>query len=388
MNGACGIHFFLKKEDKISNFHEKKKKCLPLFVEVDILGLSEIFCFVLHSCSIVIDQKNQYYTIIMEYFIVWVVVCVIPACCFFLDECLNEETSGGIFGKKKVNESIVSVFSSTYFLFAASSLSVGSARLRIFLLFMSFSVSWIDSPGLLRSIKKLISMVFFQINEFFHESTKFQDEQSKPLLNEYTLWTIFQIVENWLSFIHSWVLDTIDLQRPDWICGSALSTFQFTRGVQYLLLQANRSWLRSWTLHINRLVFDSVNRFLSSQTGHLTIQSQYNFWKPPHPFDWSLSLFVVNLFTVLESEEAFTQSLVESLNDSLISMNVHISSSYPNIMLCHLSCDFTHEFTRRINLKNLWPSQWSMLINCLKSSTDLSSSLSGLCQIVQNCTMT
>ena len=113
MNGACYMHFFLKKEDQIAYFHEKKKNCLPLFVEVDILGLSEIFCFVLHSCSIVIDQKNQYYTIIMKYFIVWVVVCVIPACCFFLDECLNEETFGGIFGKEKVNESIVSVFSST-----------------------------------------------------------------------------------------------------------------------------------------------------------------------------------------------------------------------------------------------------------------------------------
>ena len=70
MNGACDINFFLKKEDQIAYFHEKKKKCLPLFVEVDILGLSEIFCFVLHSCSIMIDQKNQYYTIIMEYFIV------------------------------------------------------------------------------------------------------------------------------------------------------------------------------------------------------------------------------------------------------------------------------------------------------------------------------
>ena len=308
----------------------------------------------------------------MNYFIVWVVVCVIPACCFFLDECLNEETSGGIFGKKK------SEWIDCFCFF-----------INILLVCCVFVVSWIGKIADLFIVHVFLSFLnwftriaqvywetnfngfFFQINEFFHESTKFQDEQSKPLLNEYTLWTIFQIVENWLSFIHSWVLDTIDLQKPDWICGSALSTFQFTRGVEYLLLQANRSWIRSWTLHVNRLVFDSVDRFLSSQTGHLTIQSQYNFWKPPHPFDWSLSLFVVNLFTVLESEEAFTQSLVESLNDSLISMNVHISSSYPNIMLCHLSCDFTHEFTRRINLKNLWPSQWSMLINCLKSSTDL-----------------
>ena len=372
MNGACDIHFFLKKEDQIAYFHEKKKKCLPLFVEVDILGLSEIFCFVLHSCSIMIDQKNQYYTIIMNYFIVWVVVCVIPACCFFLDEFLNEETSRGIFGKKK--SEWIDCFCFFINILLVCCVSVVSwigkiADLFIVHVFLSFLNWFIRIAQVYWETN--FNGFFFQINEFFYESTKFQDEQSKPLLNEYTLWTIFQIVENWLSFIHSWVLDTIDLQKPDWICGSALSTFQFTRGVEYLLLQANRSWIRSWTLHVNRLVFDSVDRFLSSQTGHLTIQSQYNFWKPPHPFDWSLSLFVVNLFTVLESEEAFTQSLVESLNDSLISMNVHISSSYPNIMLCHLSCDFTHEFTRRINLKNLWPSQWSMLINCLKSSTDL-----------------
>lgn len=51
MNGACDIHFFLKKEDQIAYFHEKKKKCLPLFVEVDILGLSEIFCFVLQTAT-------------------------------------------------------------------------------------------------------------------------------------------------------------------------------------------------------------------------------------------------------------------------------------------------------------------------------------------------
>ena len=32
-------------------------------------------------------------------------VCVIPARCFFLDECLNEETSGGIFWKKnRINQ--------------------------------------------------------------------------------------------------------------------------------------------------------------------------------------------------------------------------------------------------------------------------------------------
>ena len=37
-------------------------------------------------------------------------------------------------------------------------------------------------------------------------------------------------------------------------------------------------------------------------------------------------------------------------------------------MLCHLPCDITHEFTPKINLKNFWPSQWSSLTDCLKSS--------------------
>ena len=88
-------------------------------------------------------------------------------------------------------------------------------------------------------------------------------------------------------------------------------------------------------------------------------------------FGWSLSLYGVHLLTVLESEEAFTQSSIESLDDSLISVNVHIPSSYPHIMLCHLSCDFTHEFTSRIKHKNFQPPQLPTLIDCLKSLRDL-----------------
>ena len=70
---------------------------------------------------------------------------------------------------------------------------------------------------------------------------------------------------------------------------------------------------------------------------------------------------------LLESEEALTPSLIESLNDSLIPVNVHIPFSYPLIILCHLPCDIAQEFTPRINLKYFRLSQWSTLINCLKS---------------------
>ena len=73
--------------------------------------------------------------------------CVIPARCFFFDECIDDETLGAYFDKKE-NKSIVSVFflfcfvfSSTYFLVTASSLSVGLTRLTIFSSFISLLVS-------------------------------------------------------------------------------------------------------------------------------------------------------------------------------------------------------------------------------------------------------
>ena len=184
MNGACDIHFFLKKEDQIAYFHEKKKKCLPLFVEVDILGLSEIFCFVLHSCSIMIDQKNQYYTIIMKYFIVWVVVCVIPACCFFLDECLNEETSGGIFGKKKSEWIDCLCFFINILLVCCVFVVSWIGKIAVLFIVHVFLSFLIDSPGLLRSIEKLISMVFFS-----KSTNSFTNQLSSRINNRSPSWT-------------------------------------------------------------------------------------------------------------------------------------------------------------------------------------------------------
>ena len=48
------------------------------------------------------------------------------------------------------------------------------------------------------------------------------------------------------------------------------------------------------------------------------------------------------------SEEMLTWSMIQLLNDSLLPMNVHISSSYFYTMLCYLCCDFTCEFMPRI----------------------------------------
>lgn len=46
---------------------------------------------------------------------------------------------------------------------------------------------------------------------------------------------------------------------------------------------------------------------------------------------------------------------MDLLNDSLISVIVHIPSPYPHIMLFHFFCDITYEFMPRIDLKNFRP---------------------------------
>ena len=202
--------------------------------------------------------------------------------------------------------------------------------------------------------------VFKLINSFRRQLSS-RRNNLKLFSDETTLWSIFQVIENRLILIHQCSIDIIDLQRPDWICGSPLTTFQLSSsteichvlwGVDSLFHQANRPWKSHWTLHFNHLILDGIHRFISCQSCDLTIQSWNNFWKPLHSLCQSISLFEVHLLTVLESEETVTQSLVESLNDSLISVDVHIPSSYPHIM----HCDLTHEFMPRINLKNFWPS--------------------------------
>ena len=178
----------------------------------------------------------------MKNFTVEVVVCVNTSMFLFLEWMFA-------YSNKKVNKSIVFVFSSTYSLFAASLMLIRLARL----------------------------------------TPEFLQEETQLFSNESTLWTIFQRVENWLSFIHNWFLDTTDLQTPDWTCCSPLTTFHLISGmeishihwrVESRLLQANRPWIIRWTLCVNRLVFSGIHRFLFSQPGHFTYRL---FEKPSRP---------------------------------------------------------------------------------------------------------
>ena len=129
-----------------------------------------------------------------------------------------------------------------------------------------------------------------------------------------------------LHIVDIYPLFTVDLSIPwtlrdhTWSIALFLTTFQLTSckevlhilwRVSSLIFQANRSWIGGSTLCVNRLFVDCIDRSLSSQPGHFTIQTWNNFWKPLHPFCRSLSLPKVDLLTVVESEEAFTRSSIE-----------------------------------------------------------------------------
>ena len=129
-----------------------------------------------------------------------------------------------------------------------------------------------------------------------------------------------------LHIVDIYPLFTVDLSIPwtlrdhTWSVALFLTTFQLTSckevlhilwRVSSLTFQANRSWIGGLTLCVNRIFVDCIDRSLSSQPGHFTIQTWNSFWKPLHPFCRSLSLPKVDLLTVVESEEAFTQSSIE-----------------------------------------------------------------------------
>ena len=166
----------------------KEKKCLPLLVNEDILGLRRNFLFCV-SWLINPDWSKAMTFILMMYFTVWVVVCVIPACCFFLwmsqwkDFCLH------ILTKKGKNR---------LFLFFHQHTSC--------LLCLHCQLDWQDWLSLYCSY-------LYQFPESSHH-----------------LWTIFYIIENRLAFIHRWSLDIVDLQRLDWIWCSSFTTFHLTSG--------------------------------------------------------------------------------------------------------------------------------------------------------------
>ena len=221
---------------------------------------------------------------------------------------------------------------------------------------------------------------FFQINEFLEEVTQFQEEQSEALL-----W------RNHASVHHSdsteqvrlysqaifWYCRPLETRLDLWLFFDHLPAHQRDRNILYSL--KSRVSFPSGQLVLNKSL-NSLRQppslWLHPQVSFQSILSLH-YSKPiqllvaPLPIRLiSLSLWSSSL-DCIERWRGVYPSSIESLDDSLISLNVHIPSSYPHIVLCHFSCDITHEFTPRINLKNFSPSQWSTLIDCLKSLWDL-----------------
>ena len=171
----------LKKEDKNAYFHQKRNSVFHHFSKWIFSAWVKFYFFVVHGSTILIDRErwHKIYSDEVLHCLTW--ICVIPACCFFFDECLNKETPGSIFWQKKENKSIVSVFSSTYSLVTASWCSVGLARVTIFYCSYLYQFLELIHQDCLRLLRNSF-FFYFQINEFLQETTQFQVDQSEALL--------------------------------------------------------------------------------------------------------------------------------------------------------------------------------------------------------------
>ena len=243
----------------------KEKKCLPLLFEEDILGLRGNFCFVLHGWLILIDREHWqiYFDDVFHY----------------LSRGLCDTSMFLFLWMSQWNDFCLHILTNRFFCFF----------IKIHHVFCVFIVSWIGKIDYLYIVHISISFLnwittiewiywetHFILIAFFKSTNSFKRQLSsrrnnlKLLSNESTLWTIFWIIENGLAFIYRWSLDTVDLQRPDWICRSTFTTYHLISGKEISCL--------------------------------FTILRGNIFCKPLPPFGWSLWRFEVHLMTVLESE--------------------------------------------------------------------------------------
>lgn len=125
----------------------------------------------------------------------------------------------------------------------------------------------------------------------------------------------------WLSSIHNWSTNVVDLQRPDWICPSSLSTFKLTSCIQirHILWR-----IESLLTQANMPLRASTGSFLSIESPRDSKLRQ--LLETFHPFSRFLFRCEVYLLAVLKTE-------------------VYIHPKF--------NCDITYEFMSRTNLKSL-----------------------------------
>ena len=76
------------------------------------------------------------------------------------------------------------------------------------------------------------SLGVFKLINSFRRQLSSRRNNLKLFSDEITLWSIFQVIENRLILIHQCSIDIIDLQRPDWIYVSPLTTFQLGSSIE------------------------------------------------------------------------------------------------------------------------------------------------------------
>ena len=135
---------------------------------------------------------------------------------------------------------------------------------------------------------------------------------------------------------------------------------------------ANRSQIRGGGLGVNSFLFDCHSGFLSSESINFFVQSQNNGGQMCYPRGRPLAVREVHFNGVLVPKQTFGQRVVESFNDGLIAVDIHMPASDLDIVFFEQLIHRTHELMAGIHLKQFRPRQRSLGINPFQSSCDFS----------------
>ena len=155
---------------------------------------------------------------------------------------------------------------------------------------------------------------------------------------------VCQIVENWLFRFDKSTFNIVNIQRPDWISGSFLPTFKFTRFVQIpniykrgelFFVQTNRSQIFGCGFRNYNLFFYSSRGFHTDQPSDLFVQSRNNFGQSFDPLSRAQTLRRTHFNRILVPKQTLSQGAVKTFNDSLVSVNFGAATSDRSFVFFH-----------------------------------------------------
>ena len=142
--------------------------------------------------------------------------------------------------------------------------------------------------------------------------------------------------------------------------------------------QANRSGILYRWFGGDRFLFDCDSWFFPDKTSDFAVKSSNNVGEPVNPGSRRLARRRQHFYGILMSKQALGERAVETLHDSLVSVNFRASAAISGFVVFHFFGHASHELAPRVDLQlQLRPGQRATLVNRLKSFRNLSGVFGG-----------